>query len=85
MIESESFRTFRSPRKIATCPVQYPIEALEGPVLHRRAGGGRRIVESAISTARHLKTAADFETIRHRQFNSFASDATTGSVETWKV
>ena len=65
--------------------VQYPIEALEDPVLHGRVDVGLRIVERAISAARHLKTAADFETIRRRQFNSFASNATTGSVETWKV
>ena len=39
MIESESCRTFRSSRKIASCPVQYPIEALEGPVLHGRVDG----------------------------------------------
>ena len=44
--------------------MQYPIEALEGPVLHGRVDVGCRIVESAISAARHLQTAADFETIR---------------------
>ena len=31
---------FVGPRKIALCLVQYPIEALEGPVLQERAGGG---------------------------------------------
>ena len=36
----EDRRTFRSLRKMADVVVQYPIEALEGPVLQERLDGG---------------------------------------------